>query len=74
MKIFDRIIQFGSFGIGFKLFGLKSIDPPFSQKVDTSQPSHHSMPKIEGWNHQIQVWQWRLSNVLAEKTHNQYRD
>ena len=31
MNIFDRIIQFGSFGIGFKLFGL--IYSPSSQKV-----------------------------------------
>ena len=33
MNIFDKIIQFGSFGIGFKLFGLNMMYPPSSQKV-----------------------------------------
>ena len=64
--------SFWQFRHWFLVVWFKMITPSSSQKVETPQPSHHSMAIIVGWNHQIQVWQWRLSNVLTEKNHNQY--
>ena len=71
-KDFSLDYSFWQFRHWFLVVWFKMITPPSSQKVETPQPSHHSIAKIVGWNDQIQVWQWSLSVVLTEKNHNQY--